>query len=339
MRVGLIGIGKGLGDNVLALKALFALKQIYECEVIYFGANGIIDLFDGLNFIDKVVNIGGLQGGFLDEKNVEIINQTPCDYLILGVARSKNLKLLERSNFSKIITLANFKTIFSSKFKSVALNFKSNYKSLSKEDLLLKLARNIDQKKFDEKIASLDFNQTRLQTQPFHKELINHFLSQNVPKNHSLILINPFNISNPYNLTLNGYFMLMRELERLENISIIVPTYGEIHNEFIKALNAFETKNTYKFTKLFVFKNDSDLRTLVELVSRAKILIAPSTGTIHIGSNLDIFTLGIYSKYDQRRWATKDKRYVTIKSHEKDISEDEEKELVEQILKQTQEFL
>ena len=45
-----------------------------------------------------------------------------------------------------------------------------------------------------------------------------------------------------------------------------------------------------------IYKNDHDLLNLVEILSKVSFLISPSTGSIHLASNLDIPTLGLYSK-------------------------------------------
>ena len=61
-----------------------------------------------------------------------------------------------------------------------------------------------------------------------------------------------------------------------------------------------------------IYQNDNDLLNLVEILSKVSFLISPSTGSIHLASNLDIPTLGLYSKKDTIKWATQDRRYIIL---------------------------
>ncbi|WP_391530072.1 glycosyltransferase family 9 protein [Campylobacter lari] len=51
---------------------------------------------------------------------------------------------------------------------------------------------------------------------------------------------------------------------------------------------------------------------LVELISQSKCIISPSTGPIHIASNIKIPSIGLYPKKDSIFWPTYNKDYVFI---------------------------
>ncbi|EAI3905124.1 hypothetical protein A9Y52_03325 [Campylobacter lari] len=104
-----------------------------------------------------------------------------------------------------------------------------------------------------------------------------------------------------------------------KNINIVVPTYDKVHENFIVQIQKFDKE---LLNKIFIFKNDDNLLNLVEIISKTECLINPSTGTIHIASNLKIPTIGLYTKKDSILWYTYDKNYVFIDNlNEKNFNE------------------
>ena len=51
-----------------------------------------------------------------------------------------------------------------------------------------------------------------------------------------------------------------------------------------------------------IFKNNADLLNLVAMSAKLNALISVDTGNIHIADNLQIPTLGIYTRKMARRW-------------------------------------
>ncbi|WP_412175483.1 glycosyltransferase family 9 protein [Campylobacter sp. CNRCH_2013_0898h] len=100
---------------------------------------------------------------------------------------------------------------------------------------------------------------------------------------------------------------------------MVVPTYDKVHENFIVQIQKFDKE---LLNKIFIFKNDDNLLNLVEIISKTECLINPSTGTIHIASNLKIPTIGLYTKKDSILWYTYDKNYVFIDNlNEKNFNE------------------
>ncbi len=61
-------------------------------------------------------------------------------------------------------------------------------------------------------------------------------------------------------------------------------------------LQSFNTPN------VAIFENNSDLLNLVAMIARFYALISVDTGSVHIADNLQIPTLGIYTRKMAKRW-------------------------------------
>ncbi len=352
MRIGFIAIGEGIGDNIALLKAMYECKQIYNAEVILFGSSVSESLCAHISYIDTIVHIGKLTKGLIDSQSIPFINQYHCDVIILAVPRTHNIKLLRHCNAKKVITQAKILSIVSLKFKSVFFRFYKNYRYISREEELCFLVRAINPKLYDSKVALLDYSEVRIQTPNKYKThiaeflenvcmnaliappLIGHNHSSNSEQKRDFILVNPFNVAARWNLSQNAYLRLILALSKLENVFIIIPTYKAVHTEFTKNLTAFITnENDNKpIPNLAIFQNNDDLLNLVALVEQMSLLIAPSTGTIHIASNLSIPTIGIYGEQDIYKWRTNDKRYVILEKPQYEISPQEEAQAIQEVL-------
>ena len=64
-KIGLIGLGNGVGDALFALKAMYGLKHFYGAEVVYFGNKISKQMFRNCDFIDECVDLDDINGGFL----------------------------------------------------------------------------------------------------------------------------------------------------------------------------------------------------------------------------------------------------------------------------------
>lgn len=100
----------------------------------------------------------------------------------------------------------------------------------------------------------------------------------------------------------------------------LVITYPKVHSEFIAQLE----KQDDLHSRVLVFANNDDLLNLAEMISRCKVVISPSTGIIHLSSNLGISTIGLYEKSESKKWSTKDNRYVFLKSPKSSLTRQEE---------------
>ncbi|EAK0950675.1 hypothetical protein I4Q68_000794 [Campylobacter lari] len=124
---------------------------------------------------------------------------------------------------------------------------------------------------FDTTIKTLDEN----------KDIVKNYLQENNIKN--FIIINPFSITVDFTLNLVSFFNLIAKIRfSYPNINIIIPTYNDIHDTFIRSV---KQHNINLLSEIYIFKNNDDILNLVELISQSKCIISPSTGPIHIASN------------------------------------------------------
>lgn len=100
----------------------------------------------------------------------------------------------------------------------------------------------------------------------------------------------------------------------------LVITYPKVHSEFMTQLE----KQDDLHNSVLVFKNNDDLLNLAEMICRCKVVISPSTGIIHLSSNLGISTIGLYERSESKKWSTKDNRYVFLKSPKSSLTRQEE---------------
>lgn len=301
---------------------LYSIKHIYNAKIIIFITNPNLKNILELNFVDKIEIIN-------EENIIQKINNYKLDYLISYISTGYILKTLKKTNVKKIIIKSKFKTIFCLKCKIVWLSLLKKIKNESLDNLLLFYARKIDTKIFDEKIKNLKFHIT-LKTKQNNKNFINTFLKQNKLKN--FIIINPFAISNFHQINIIFYLKLITKILNTKNINIVIPTYSNVHENFINQIKKFD-KNI--LNKIFIFKNNENLLNLVELISKTKCLISPSTGTIHIASNLKIPTIGLYAKKQSILWATHDKNYVFIDN----LSEKNTNEILLKIINKLEKYI
>lgn len=100
----------------------------------------------------------------------------------------------------------------------------------------------------------------------------------------------------------------------------LVITYPKVHSEFMIQLE----KQDDLRRNVLVFANNDDLLNLAEMISRCKVVISPSTGIIHLSSNMGVNTIGLYERSESKKWRTKDNRYVFLKSPKSSLTKQEE---------------
>ena len=216
MVVGFVHLyGYGLGDDFIAMEAIYALKKIYKCKVVLFRVGGAMNrLVKQMDFVDEYYALDG----YLSAKSVPIINKYHYDYLIITKSESQIFPLLPKLNARKIIIAA--------KGINVLLSLLPKYRVVPMRNLLLKkiglraqclnMVRAINPRLYNKSINSLDFSNARVQTTAQHKRFVDEFLAANLQsKNVALILVNPFNITSAFSLSLQGYFEIMRSIVNL----------------------------------------------------------------------------------------------------------------------------
>lgn len=126
-----------------------------------------------------------------------------------------------------------------------------------------------------------------------------------------IICINPFSNAATHTLPLQAFLELISKVLALPNVCVLLITFPSVHNEFMSQVQSHRELQAQK-SKLFIYQNDNTLSNLIALLGFQSLLISPSTGTIHLASNLGVKTIGLYSRKDTTRWATHDKLYTII---------------------------
>lgn len=373
MVVGFVHLyGYGLGDNVIAMEAIYALKQIHSnAKVVLFGVGGAMErLVSQVDFVDEYHSLEG----YLPEESLPKINKYTYDYIIITKFYSHIFPLLPRLNARKIIIAckgANVLLPLLPRYRHIRLVPMRNL-LLQKVGIrahCLKMVRAMDKKTYDERIKEIDFDKARVKTTQENKEFIDEFLRHSISssistsENLALILVNPFSIMCGHTLSLDGYFRLMRAITTLnpkgggdsyksqktntlemtkssqnhtntnhkdshKDTATITPTkllplvitYPKVHSEFMTQLERQDDLHS----SVLVFRNNDDLLNLAEMICRCKVVISPSTGIIHLSSNLGISTIGLYERSESKKWSTKDNRYVFLKSPKSSLTKQEE---------------
>ena len=373
MVVGFVHLyGYGLGDNVIAMEAIYALKQIHpNAKVVLFSVGGAMErLVSQVDFVDEYHSLEG----YLPEESLHKINKYTYDCIIITKFYSHIFPLLPRLNARKIIIAckgANVLLPLLPRYRHIRLVPMRNL-LLQKVGIrahCLKMVRAMDKKSYDERIKEIDFDKARVKTTQENKEFVDEFLRHSISssidtsESFALILVNPFSIMCGHTLSLDGYFRLMRAITTLNpkwgggsyksqktntlemtkssqnhtntnhkashkdtatmthtRLLPLVITYPKVHSEFMAQLE----KQDDLHSSVLVFRNNDDLLNLAEMICRCRVVISPSTGIIHLSSNLGISTIGLYERSESKKWSTKDNRYVFLKSPKSSLTKQEE---------------
>ena len=222
MVVGFVHLyGYGLGDNVIAMEAIYALKQIHpNSKVVLFGVGGAMGrLVSEVDFVDEYHSLDG----YLPEESLPKINKYTYDCIIITKFYSHIFPLLPRLNARKIIIAckgANVLLPLLPRYRHIRLVPMRNL-LLQKVGIrahCLKMVRAMDKKLYDKRVKELDFSKARVKTTQENKEFVDEFLSHSIGSNIStsqnlaLILVNPFSVMCQHSLSLEGYFNLIRAI-------------------------------------------------------------------------------------------------------------------------------
>ncbi|RDU60079.1 glycosyltransferase family 9 protein [Helicobacter sp. MIT 14-3879] len=328
MNIGFLFIGPALGENIIGFEAFYALKNIYNCKLFVFSNNKMKNLLEYCDFVDLWCPI---------EK--EEINKYHCDYLLLSNSKSYFINLAKSTNAKRIICATKIPSLFSFRCRTVPIYFCKKYYHLSEREILLSFVRRINFKLYDSKIAAIDLNKAKIPTTKEHKDFVlslikpkvldylglSNTLEHTPPIN--LIFINPFNHACPYNLHLDSWIEIANQVSKIPLCIPIIATYPQIHKDFISSV-----ESQHDLSKFIIFQNNENLLNLTSFISQVSCVISPSTGTIHLASNQRIPTIGIYPKYDTRRWATYSKKYIFLDKPLSTINKEQENQVIEQTL-------
>lgn len=294
-------IDSKIGDSVVALPAIYALKTLHPNAKLYIFCNPITqNLYAPFDWITQII--------LIDENLIANLNALNLDFLISTNSDQNTITHLKKSNAKKIFTYLKPYNLFDPRVKTLFANIIIKPQNIKKT--LLELIALTCPNGSKPTLPNI-----KLQTFTKNKELIDTFLSPLNPNKKKIIMLNPFGYAAKVNLPLSDYAQLASKL--IEDFFIIVPTFRDKDKEVREVF----PQEILAHPNFCIFHNDEDLLNLVELISRIDLLISPSTGNIHIADNLEIPSIGIFSFKDTILWGGEHMRYVTnIKSTPKALS-------------------
>lgn len=274
-----------LGDNVVALKAMFMLKAMYPKSTLIVATNALGEnLYRHLPFIDSIIT---------DLSQ----NRHKIDYLIITHRTKANITLAKQTNARKIITKAHLHTLFSPRFIN---DFQFSTKKFYESWNLLRLLRLIDKNHFERTLQTIDFSEAKLRCVAENEKFVDDFLESNKLKiangggqqqDSKLIGINFFGSGGVKYLSLPAWRRIIMQLA--DNFK---------HYRFIVLCPPNQAIEEFGCENIAIFVNNSDLLNLVAMTKRLNLLISVDTGNVHIADNLQIPTLGLYTQEMFRRW-------------------------------------
>jgi len=145
-----------------------------------------------------------------------------------------------------------------------------------------------------------------------------------------LVVINPFcnAARDSGNLSDKAYLRLIAKISKINHLMPLVISYPRASLAFVEKLKQIK--------KLKIIHNNENIFNAAALLRHCSCVISPSTGLIHLANNLGVPTIGLFRKYDTKRWATYSKNYVIIKPP---LSNDDEDKIIESILKMLEKVL
>ncbi len=280
-----------IGDNVVAIRAIYAIKCIFPSANLIVATNNIgANLYANLPFIDTLLN--------LDTNPSAIQGISDIDYFIITHRTTQNLAFAKSTSAKHIITRAHLRSLLSPRFIS-DFNFTTKLRPESAN--LLRLVRLIDKRAFDSKIKEIDFSGAKLRFIKKNSDFVEAFLAQNAngggqfdnknPKNRALIGVNIFGSGGVGYLSVD----LWREI-----VESLANEFSDYDFTLLCPPNAH--LEPFSVPNVRIFVNNSDLLNLVAMIARCNALISVDTGSVHIADNLQVPTLGIYTRKMIKRW-------------------------------------
>lgn len=154
-----------IGDNVVAIKAIYALKCLYPSATIIVATNNIgARLFAKLPFIDTLINIDA------DSSAMSAIKR--IDYFIITHRAAQNIALAKSTDAQKIVLRAHLHSLHSPRFiNDWIFSTQSHPESAN----LLRLVRLVNKRVFDSGIGSVDFSKAKLRWTRENSNFVDEF--------------------------------------------------------------------------------------------------------------------------------------------------------------------
>ena len=281
----LVESGGGVGDLIMFTPALRSLKEKFPgCMITFLTIDKTVDVINRLPYIDRVICIK--RGRFMGRYRVlpDLIKQ---DYLIFTewqpyllfcawILRCSHRFSVGRDG--KFLTGTLHKRIRHVVSSSVNFAAQTNAELLSD---MLDVKLNGDMTKCD----------VSMPTESERTEVTRLLNKIGIKTGNDFILLSPFASSKERNWPLKEVEKLVELINKNYNIPVIF--IGNTDSPFI------EKKFQYSLLR------KTNIIQLIEVIRRAKCLITPDSGPMHIAGALNVPCISLFSKDVPSRWAPK----------------------------------
>ena len=274
------GCTGGLGDALIDLKVLYAIKQLYpNDELVYYYPETALPLFSKIAFIDTIINSCQI--------SIEKIRELNPDVIIFTRRKGSFFRYLKTLHFKKVIVLPHFVS-FVSKGLITPFPFFRGKKHFS--DIHLKLVRAINPKHYDANIDKIDFSKVK-DFLPTNETLSQAFFQSVNFAYKKVVAINAFS---GYSESVAATNFFIKDWVNLAY------ELGKIYPEFLFVLLNFKQNliqlHINETPNVRVFVNDDDLASLVSISSKFDFFITQVTGNSHLCDILQIPSLILVRK-------------------------------------------
>ena len=280
----LIESGGGIGDLIMFTPALRRMKEKFpQCYITFLTIDKTVDVINRIPYIDKVIAIK--RGRFMGRYRVlpELIKQ---DYLIFTEWQPHLLLcawLLHLPNrFSvgrdrKFLTKTLDKRIINTVSSTTDFAAQTNAKLISEV-----LGINLDKGMTECDVSLPNIHE---------RNEVDNLLYKFGLRDKDFIVLSPFASSIERDWPLEEVKKLLNAIKEKYNIPVVI-----VGNTFNEELNNWCQYNLLCKTNIMQ---------LIELIRRAKCLITPDSGPMHIAGALHTPCIALFSKDTPSRWAPK----------------------------------
>lgn len=278
-----------IGDVVLSLPVASIIKEYYpNCKLSFFVREYTKPLVETNPFIDETLIIKEKNNSFEIFENVRLIKKHNFDTVII---------LYPTFIVSLIMFLAGIKKRVGSGYRLYSFLFTDKIYEHRKDAKKHELEYNINLLKsigidFKAGINNVNFNLNVLESS---LNKVDDLLKNNVLLSEKFIIIHPGSGGSAIDLPINKFKEI---IEHLSNLNIKIILTGNL-NEKKMCDQLTLNKNVFNLA------GELSLSDLIALISKSSLIIANSTGPIHIAAALGKYTFGFYPKIQScsaNRW-------------------------------------
>lgn len=268
-----------IGDVVLTLPMVSVLKEKYpECKITFMVKEYTRPIVEGNNLVDEIL--------IYDDKK-------PFDVALLEMKIKKydtSLVVHPKFRLALLLFLAKIKTRIGTGYRWYSFLFNKKIFEHRKYGTNHELNHNINLLKHlhIEKSVNEDNVAFNLQSDENNTQKAEKVLNDlGVDKSKKIVIIHPGSGGSAVDLPISHFKELVNTLAQELDISVVL-TGSESEKNICEGMMA--EKNTYNLAGKF------DLSGLIALIDKCELLIANSTGPIHLAAALDKSVIGFYPK-------------------------------------------